>query len=108
MRVISVAETIGFYPGGRLRTDSSHSGQEFREDYLEPVFQTDEVVEVDLDRVLGYASCFLDEAFGGLVRKGIPADRVRAQLRLRSVHPSIIEEINRYIDEAEKRCRMHK
>lgn len=83
MRVISVTETIGFYPGGRLRTDGVGSGQEFREDYLEPVFRTEEAVEVDLNRVLGYASCFLDEAFGGLVRKGIPADRVRAQLLLR-------------------------
>lgn len=73
-------------PGARFRVDGPFSGEEFRQEYLEGHFEKDEegneqehAVEVDLRGIDGYASSFLDEAFGGLVRK-YSRDKLRGRL----------------------------
>jgi hypothetical protein len=69
-------------PGGRFMTDGPFSGEEFRELYLEKHFNGEDLdykVEVDLRGTEGYTSSFLDEAFGGLVRK-FPDRKVRKRL----------------------------
>lgn len=60
------------YPGPRYKTQGSNSGQEFYEKFLKLKFQ--EVLDinydflvVDLDGTAGYASSFIDEAFGNLL-----------------------------------------
>lgn len=60
------------YPGPRYKTQGSNSGQEFYEKFLKIKFQ--EVLDnnyqylvVDLDGTAGYASSFIDEAFGNLL-----------------------------------------
>ena len=60
-------------PGVRLRSEGPHSGEEYREDILEPVLRNSitsgEKITVVLDGVYGYATSFLEEVFGGAVRK---------------------------------------
>ncbi len=56
-----------FIPGGRKKTDSSNSGEWFREDVLESLlneYVLDIVIELDNEN--GYTTGFLQEAFGGL------------------------------------------
>ncbi|MGD1007103.1 MAG: STAS-like domain-containing protein [Ignavibacteriaceae bacterium] len=69
---ISIAEDFSRTPGARYYTDGPKSGEEFRETVLEKYFDdsTDErIIEVNLDDVRGYTTSFLEETFGGLVRK---------------------------------------
>lgn len=66
-------------PGGRYRKDGPFSGEEFRDDILVPQLlaaaDRNEDVVVELDGVAGYGSSFLEEVFGGLVRRGVMAQQ---------------------------------
>jgi len=66
-------------PGGRYRKDGPFSGEEFRDDVLVPkllaAVDKNEQVVVELDGVSGYGSSFLEEVFGGLVRRGVMAQQ---------------------------------
>jgi hypothetical protein len=70
---IKLASEFSRTPGGRVRSDGPHSGQEFREKFLEPAFlrarSFGDVVVVDLNGTYGYSTGFLDEVFGAMVRK---------------------------------------
>lgn len=100
MKVISIAKDFSVYPGGRTPEDGLFSGQEFRDTMLMPIFSGNEQVQIDFDGVRGYGSSFLEESFGGLVRNGIPKDRIHDMLRFCSTKDSIIAEVNRYIKDA--------
>jgi len=71
-------------PGGRYRKDGPYSGEEFRDDILVPrlldAVTRNEQVVVELDGVSGYGSSFLEEVFGGLVRRGVIAQQDVARL----------------------------
>ncbi len=80
---ISVAKDFSKVPAGRYSGDGSFSGQKFREDYLVPALRSGATVVVDLAGVAGYGSSFLEEAFGGLVRKeGFERDFVERRVVL--------------------------
>ncbi len=66
---ISIAKEFSDVPWGRFPSDGDFCGQIFREKFLAPALKTHEAVTVDLDGVEGLGSSFLDETFGGLVRK---------------------------------------
>lgn len=100
MKTISIANDFSVFPGGRTPEDGPYSGQEFRDNFLMPLFEKDEEAMIDFDNVRGYGSSFLEETFGGLIRKGISKGKVKKILRFHSKKPSIIEEINQYIDDA--------
>lgn len=70
MSNISIASDYSVYPVGRFPEDSEFNGEQFREKYLVPALQTEPRVVVNIDGTEGYGSSFLEEAFGGLVRKG--------------------------------------
>lgn len=59
--------------GLRYRTQGPYSGEDFRETVLIGLLQkakdNNDVVEINLDGTYGYPTSFLEEAFGGLVRK---------------------------------------
>lgn len=59
------------YPGPRFKSQGDSSGEEYFESILKPNFEkviTDSTkLFVDLDGTAGYASSFIDEAFGKLV-----------------------------------------
>lgn len=77
---IDVGRDFSPTPGPRLRTSGPWSGEEFRERFLEPPLRRGDVVEVDLDGVVGYTMSFLEEAFGGLVRVFGPEIRDRVTI----------------------------
>lgn len=97
MKTISLARDFTKFPAGRYRDDGPYSGELFRDTYLIPALSSDEAITIDLDGARGYGSSFLEEAFGGLVRLGFPADRVLARIKLVSKDSSLINEIQSYI-----------
>ncbi len=87
--------------GPRYRTDGKFSGEEFREDFLEPAIKGYDTVVVHLDSLLGYGASFLEEAFGGLVRlHGINFVSARMQL-VSATRPYLLDRIRRYMVDAE-------
>ena len=72
-KTIRIAKDFSSTPGPRWRREGKHSGEQFREEVLAPALR--EVIAsggrilVDLDGVEGFASSFLEEAFGGLARQ---------------------------------------
>lgn len=66
----SIAKQFTLSPGHRYRARGTNSGEEFREDVLVPMVRAGAgKVVIDLDGTIGYGSSFLEEAFGGLVRR---------------------------------------
>ena len=69
MNKIDIAKDFSDTPLGRYAADGEFSGERFRDEVLLPKLSIGPV-EVVIDGVEGYGSSFLEEAFGGLVRKG--------------------------------------
>ena len=71
MRTISVLEDFSEFPALRHCNISDESGEKFYHNVLNKAFkeayQNEEKLTVNLDDTAGYASSFLDEAFGNLV-----------------------------------------
>ncbi|PBQ30547.1 hypothetical protein CNR22_01765 [Sphingobacteriaceae bacterium] len=71
MKIISILNNYSEYPGLRNCNISEHSGEEFYHVVLnkefKDSFEKSETVQINLDGTGGYASSFLDEAFGNLV-----------------------------------------
>jgi hypothetical protein len=100
---ISVSEDFTKYPYGRYRNDGPNSGEEFRDDHLIPALKKNDLIEVILDGAAGYGSSFLEEAFGGLVRKGFKKELLRNKLIIVSKNdPTYVNEIWGYIDDADQ------
>lgn len=63
------------FPSGRDETDGDFNGKKYRETILTPKVQealaSGKKLEVSIEGVLNFGSSFFEEAFGGLVRKGI-------------------------------------
>lgn len=99
-KVINIEHDFGRYPAGRYVQDGPYSGAAFRDRHLIPALRSgaDHVV-IEFDGARGYASSFLEEAFGGLVRAGLDADDIFLRLDLRSKDKSLIEEVKEYIRE---------
>jgi hypothetical protein len=70
MKTIRIATEYSDTPLGRFPADGDFNGTKFREEFLRPALQSESKVIVVIDDVEGYGSSFLEEAFGGLVRKG--------------------------------------
>lgn len=95
---ISISKDFTKTPGARYKTDGPFSGEEFREKILEPIFSTNKIIIIDLDNTEGYATSFLEEAFGGLSRK-YGTDACRKKLKFISDEdPLLIDEINEYLE----------
>ena len=71
MKKISVLEDFSEFPALRYCNISDESGEKFYHNVLNKAFkeayEKDEKLTVNLDATAGYASSFLDEAFGNLV-----------------------------------------
>lgn len=66
---INLARDFSELPFGRYRSDGHNSAERFRDDVLIPAILDAGRVRVILNTRGGLGSSFLDEAFGGLVRK---------------------------------------
>jgi hypothetical protein len=102
-QMISVLSNFSENPSGRYRKDGPFSGERFRDDFLLPLLNKGEKVTVNLDGALGYGSSFLEEAFGGLVRKGFPSKVLHEKLVIESRLATYRNRVWRYIDEESKR-----
>lgn len=97
---INLAKNFSPLPAGHTKSDGVHSGEHFREILVGYLQQSqNSVIEVCFDGVLGAGSCFLDEAFGGLIRDRIITydDFYRRIKIVANKHPEILEKINRYV-----------
>jgi hypothetical protein len=105
--IVNIAKDFQPVPGGRFPWEGPNSGEEFREKCLRAKYDAARKLNVplivELDGTSGYASSFLEEAFGGLVRKRY-ADKADLLKRLRivsKVQPKWVTRIERYVRTAE-------
>jgi len=72
MKTIDILKDFSVTPGARYITDGPFSGEDFRNRFLDSHFAdpaADYKIKIILDGTEGYATSFLEEAFGGLARK---------------------------------------
>lgn len=101
---IVIADEFANTPGSRNIDEGQFSGEEFLQKSLLPKFKQalseNCKLLIDLDRTEGYATSFLEEAFGGLARL-YESKTVLKVLEFKSDdEPLLIEEIITYIKEA--------
>lgn len=98
--IINIAKDYTKSPGGRFIKEGKFSGEEFREQILEPTFkksqESGEELIVNLDGGYGYGSSFLEEAFGGLARKTNSNDVLKIKL-ISDEEPKLIDDIQEYM-----------
>ena len=105
-QIINVIRDFSAVPAGRTKQDGPNSGARFRDELLYPALKAGGIVTVELDGPEGYGSSFLEEAFGGLVRRGFQVDELLKRLRIvSSIDPSLEDEIREYIVDAAKERR---
>ena len=99
---IDVAQEYTKTPGGRFIAEGEYSGEDFRERLLKPRFleaqERGETLTVILDGGYGYATSFLEEAFGGLARELNSRD-----LKIKIIsdeEPELVQKIAQYIRDA--------
>lgn len=102
--IINVAAEFTTTPGGRFKNDGEFSGEEFREKFLVPKYNslTDgQKLIVNLDGGDGYAISFLEEAFGGLVRQLGKSVIGRIEI-ISNEEPDLIDKIRDYMNGVSK------
>jgi hypothetical protein len=104
---ISIARDFTDTPGPRFKDEGDFSGQEFLEDVLEPKYlqavDAKEKLLIDLDGTEGYATSFLEAAFGGLARKYNPSEVLKIIKFKCDDEPLLEQEITSYIKDCLKR-----
>jgi len=98
--IIDIGKDFSRTPGARHKSDGPFSGEEFREKFLEKHFEDkndSSPLRIILDGTEGYATSFLEEAFGGLARK-YTKKRCKKRLDFVSEDKLLIDEINDYIE----------
>ena len=109
--IISIANDFSRYPAGRTRRDGQYSAEQFRDDILIPglkrAIAAGVRLVVKLDGVYGYSSSFLEEAFGGLVRRHLfTTDQIERSLAIDAgspIYASIAEDARQYLHEEMER-----
>jgi hypothetical protein len=108
---IKIRSDFSQTPGPRSRDEGDFSGEEFLETVLLPKFELvvneESKLLVDMDGTDGYATSFLESAFGGLTRlfkgKMTPAQIIEKFRFVSQEEPYLIEEIKEYIQDANKK-----
>ncbi|WP_394524331.1 STAS-like domain-containing protein [Lacrimispora sp. JR3] len=107
MNVINISEVFSNTPGGRYKDEGDFSGEEFRESILLPEYEkvenTDNKLKINFDNCFGFATSFLEESFGGLVRK-YKKKNVLSHIEIISNDDETIPKLIRnYVEAAEKK-----
>lgn len=105
---LKIAKEYSAYPAGRDDADGPFNGEKFRKEYLLPRYklavERDGDLIVSLDGVKSFGSSFLEEAFGGLVRKeSVKKDDLKNRLKIVIGRPGNARyqtAIDRYINQA--------
>ena len=99
-----VATEFSETPGPRSREEGPFSGELFLDDLLRPKYkaavEAREKLIIDLDGTEGYATSFLEAAFGGLAREYDEKDILKIIDFKSDDEPHLIAEIAQYIREA--------
>lgn len=103
MITINIAKDYTILPGGRFAKEGPNSGEDFRQKILEPKFleakEKGEELTVILDGGYGYATSFIEEAFGGLARKIKDKDLLKIKI-ISDEEPALVEKVHIYIRDA--------
>jgi len=103
MLSINIAKEYTRTPGGRFANEGKFSGEEFRKTLLFPRYTEAKKLGVSLEVILdggyGYATSFLEEAFGGLARELKDHDLLNIKI-VSDEEPALIEKIKKYIEDA--------
>jgi len=90
------------FPYRRKAPEGEFSGEFFRDTILIPALNKNDKVTVDLNGVLSLGSSFLEEVFGGLVRKGhYNVKNLRQKLEIDFDIKSYVDQAWKYAQEAE-------
>lgn len=98
MITVRISTDFSRHPAGRYVADGPFSGEAFRRKFLEPSLGKSEEIIIEMDGARGYGSSFLEEAFGGLVRKGFAKELIKSKISFKASNPSLKQEIFEYID----------
>lgn len=85
IKTINIAEDFSPYPAGRDDDDGKgFHGQRFREEFLIPALNDPELehLRVILDGAETLGGSFLEEAFGGLIRRGFTKRDLKKRLEI--------------------------
>lgn len=98
---ISIADEFTKYPGLRYkRLTPGSSAEEFRDQFIIPLLEKYDSLEVVLDgNIAQYIPSFLEECFAGLIRiKKYSMEEFKSKVRIVSVNkPELIDEIIFYV-----------
>lgn len=105
---LKIAEVFSDAPGGRYKDEGKYSGEEFRDEFLIPTYNdciiNQEKLIIDFDGGYGYATAFLEETFGGLIRKGYCLDEFNKIVSFMSNDDETLEElVKKYMKEENER-----
>lgn len=102
---IDIGANFSRYPAGRTPSDGRYSGEAFRERFLKNNLAEGNRIIIVLDNALSYGSSFLEEAFGGLVRKyKYSAQVLKDSIEFTSKDPFLVEEIWSYVEDADRKA----
>ena len=101
-----IAQSFSETPGGRYKKEGPYSAEEFRDNFLVPLYlkclALSEKLMLDFDGGYGYAPGFLEETFGGMIRLGYSATDMATVIEFVSnEEPNLISNIASYISDAE-------
>lgn len=86
------------FPGGRFKTDGEHSGEEFREKFLEMPIRRGEHFEIDFNGIFTAGWSFMDESLGHYVTE-LGEDEFRNRFTIiANDDPDILEELETVIE----------
>ncbi|CAN0436586.1 unnamed protein product [Scytosiphon promiscuus] len=105
---LSISKEYSAYPAGRDEADGPYNGEKFRKNLLLPYYnralENNSSLVVSLDGVMSFGSSFLEEAFGGLIRKEkVEKKDLKKRLEIVIGRPGNVRykaAIIRYIDQA--------
>ena len=101
---LNVAKEFSRTPGPRSPDEGKYSGKEFLDTLLRKRFlqavERGTSLHIILDGTAGYASSFLESAFGGLAREYEPAVVLRTLGFTSDEEPYLVDEIREYIEGA--------
>lgn len=105
--IIDIGKDFGRFPGGRLKSTATLSGEQFRDEHLTPYLKESRAVEVIMDNAVSYGSSFLDEAFAGLVRYGVikpsSLDNFYEKIKVITNRPALKKQIDFFVESEIKR-----
>lgn len=102
--VVNIAEEFSKTPGPRSKAEGQFSAEEFLDTILvgkfKEAFESGNKLTIILDGTAGFATSFLEGAFGELVRR-VSKKAVKSTIQfISNEEPYLIDEINQYIDNA--------